>query len=406
MELLNEINKMRNFMGLTPVNESYLLNEAVPPGLQSIIDDIIQGVKGGSKPTIDRVTKTAFNKFLKSNSIDDFLKDDKSSHYLIKWIKDTDGTNFRNALKGAIKKEEDMATRMSYNAYLKNFDELAQKEIPIYLDIPKPKTNTTKKPVTTTKTNTGSKTNTPNQSQIDKDNAAKLAKQRAENAKLLSKQLNDEVYQLEKIVVDFENKTVKEVLKNPALKQKVRDAKNFLDDIKTKDLSVLSKYKQTQLNSLEATIKNANPGVYSEITNFIGKGWAGFRKLHWGIQAIGVVLLVKFFGGKETGQILKNIWNGAISLGGDILRGMGILDDPETTPEDGTTPEDRTTPETTPDDDLEKFKKFIINDWKSDYREGYVSFRKDGNNYIATDSSVNQEFYYIKNNNTFQYVPE
>jgi hypothetical protein len=183
-------------------------------------------------------------------------------------------------------------------------------------------------------------------------------------------------------------------LKNPGLKQKVREAKNFLDDIKTKDLSVLSKFKQTQLNALEATIKNANPGVYSEITNFLGKGWTGFRKLHWGIQAIGVVLLVKFFGGKETGQILKNIWNGAKSLGGDLLRGMGLLDDPGTTDE------------TTPDDDLELFKQFIISDWKSDYREGYVSFRKDGNNFVASDSSVNQDFYYIKNNNTFQYVPQ
>jgi len=207
-----------------------------------------------------------------------------------------------------------------------------------------PKPNTGGKTNTGGNTNTGGKNNTSNQAQIDKAQQAKLAKQRAENAKLLSKQLNDEVYQLEKIVVDFENKTAKEVLKNPGLKQKVREAKNFLDDIKTKDLSVLSKYKQTQLNSLEATIKNANPGVYSEITNFIGKGWAGFRKLHWGVQALGVVLLVKFFGGKETGQILRKIWNGAKSLGGDILRGMGILDDPETTPENGTTPE--TTPET------------------------------------------------------------
>jgi hypothetical protein len=189
------------------------------------------------------------------------------------------------------------------------------------------------KPKTVSKPNVSQKTNTPNQSQIDKVRDAKLAKQRAENAKLLSKQLNDEVYQLEKIVVDFENKTAKEVLKNPGLKQKVREAKNFLDDIKTKDLSVLSKYKQSQLNALEATIKNANPGVYSEITNFIGKGWTGFRKLHWGIQAIGVVLLVKFFGGYETGQIIKNIWNGTKSLGGDLLRGMGLLDDPGTTPE-------------------------------------------------------------------------
>lgn len=154
MELLNEINKMRNFMGLTPVNESYLLNEAVPPGLQSIIDDIIKGVKGGSKPTIDRVTKTAFNKFLKSNSIDDFLKDDKSSHYLIKWIKGIDGTNFRNALKDAIKNEPDKVTRMSYNAYLKNFDELSKKATPIYLDLNISKPKTPKKPVTTTKTKT------------------------------------------------------------------------------------------------------------------------------------------------------------------------------------------------------------------------------------------------------------
>ena len=130
------------------------------PGLSTIIDDVIKSGKVGAKSSIDTVTRTALNKFLKSGSMEAFLKDDKNSYHLIKWIKGTDGTSFRNALKVAIKNEPDKVTRMSYNAYLKNFDELAQKEIPIFLDIPKPKTNTTKKPVTTTKTNTGGKTNT------------------------------------------------------------------------------------------------------------------------------------------------------------------------------------------------------------------------------------------------------
>jgi hypothetical protein len=159
MELITEINKMRSFMGLIPVNENHLLSEGVPPRLSTIIDDVIKSAKVGTKSSIDTVTRTALNKFLKSGSMEAFLKDDKNSYHLIKWIKGTDGKSFRNALKAAIKNEPDKVTRMSYNAYLKNFDELAQKEIPMYLDlgldIPKQK-----KPVTTTKTNTGGKTNT------------------------------------------------------------------------------------------------------------------------------------------------------------------------------------------------------------------------------------------------------
>lgn len=159
MELITEINKMRNFMGLTPVNENHLLSEGVvPPGLSTIIDNVIKSAKVGAKSSIDTVTRTALNTFLKSGSMEVFLKDDKNSYHLIRWIKGTDGTSFRNALKVAIKNEPDKVTRMSYNAYLKNFDELAQKEIPIFLDIPKPKPNTGGK--TNTKTNTGGKTNT------------------------------------------------------------------------------------------------------------------------------------------------------------------------------------------------------------------------------------------------------
>jgi hypothetical protein len=293
------------------------------------VDDLLNvAVKG--KNALDDVSKELFRNSVLKNTTITLAEKNSFINALVK--------NPVTTTKYANKTNQQIFSKFKNAGYP---DDVAQK----IANKLKP-TKTTPKPNTGGKTNTGSKTNTPNQSQIDKANAAKLAKQRAENAKLLSKQLNGEVNELERIVVDFENKTAKEVLKNPGLKQKVREAKNFLDDIKTKDLSVLSKYKQTQLNALEATIKNANPSVYSEITNFIGKGWTGFRKLHWGIQAIGVVLLVKFFGGKETGQILKNIWNGAKSLGGDLLRGMGILDDPGTTDE------------TTPDDDLELFKQF------------------------------------------------
>jgi hypothetical protein len=230
MELITEINKMRNFMGLTPVNENHLLSEGVPPGLSTIIDDVIKSAKVGAKSSIDAVTRTALNKFLKSGSMEAFLKDDKNSYHLIKWIKGTDGTSFRNALKAAIKNEPDKATRMSYNAYLKNFDELAQKEIPIFLDIPKPK-----KQVTTTKINTGGKTNAVNTKIIANTN----------------KMIDDIVKNVDNITPENTENYIRQFLTQETTKGTIKLGKSSIDDV-VRDINVIlnPKGKIKDLNSI------------------------------------------------------------------------------------------------------------------------------------------------------------
>jgi hypothetical protein len=56
-------------------------------------------------------------------------------------------------------------------------------------------------------------------------------------------------------------------------------------------------------------------------------------------------------------------------------------------------------------DKLDLFKTFIINSWKTDYKEGNVTFYKEGNYYVAEDKSVNTRYLYKYNNNTFELVP-
>jgi hypothetical protein len=55
---------------------------------------------------------------------------------------------------------------------------------------------------------------------------------------------------------------------------------------------------------------------------------------------------------------------------------------------------------------IDDFKKFIKQSWGSDYNENNVTFYKKGNYYIVNDKSVNLSYLYIKNNNTFEYVPQ
>ena len=64
------------------------------------------------------------------------------------------------------------------------------------------------------------------------------------------------------------------------------------------------------------------------------------------------------------------------------------------------------TPPTPNDDIIDKFKQFIISDWKTDYKEGNVTFYKEGDYYVAEDKSVNMKYLYkYNNNNTFEFVP-
>jgi hypothetical protein len=56
-------------------------------------------------------------------------------------------------------------------------------------------------------------------------------------------------------------------------------------------------------------------------------------------------------------------------------------------------------------DKLDLFKTFIINSWKTDYKEGNVTFYKEGNYYVAEDKSINTRYLYKYNNNTFELVP-
>ena len=356
MELITEINKMRNFMGLTPVNENHLLSEGVPPGLSTIIDDVIKSGKVGAKSSIDTVTRTSLNKFLKSGSMEAFLKDDKNSYHLIKWIKGTDGTSFRNALKVAIKNEPDKVTRMSYNAYLKNFDELAQKEIPIFLDIPKPKTNTTKKPVTTTKTNTGGKTNT----KIIADT---------------NKIIDDIVKNVDNITPENTGDYIRQFLNQETTKGTIKLGKASIDDVvrdinvilnprgKIKDLSsifqgrtiaeqrrIANKVIQDLENSIPPEIKSkpfyqrASEGLKNYGQS--GEGWTlkGFinSTLKW-YAVVGIVNFIYLANANETfnWDIIKKsllwpkTWVNAFMSGSSN----------GTTPDNGTTPENGATPD-------------------------------------------------------------
>lgn len=320
------------------------------------VDDLLRVASKG-KGALDDVSKELFrNSVLKNNSITLAQK-----------------SSFINTLVQspvAINKYANKTNQQIFNLFKKaGYPDDVSKTIANKL---KPKTATPKP-------------NTNPQSQIDKAREAKLNARRAEQAKISAQQLSDDIHQLEKIVINFENKSAKEVLKNPGLKSNVKSAKKLLSNIKTKDLSVLKASKAADLDRISAIINKADPGLWTRISASI----SGLSKTG---KIIGVITLLWLLGGKNTMKIIMSIKDALGSWFGEAI-------------DEVTGGSNNSTPETTTDD-LEEFKQFIKNDWKSDYREGYVSFRKDGNNYIANDSSVNQDFYYIKNNNTFQYVPQ
>jgi len=55
---------------------------------------------------------------------------------------------------------------------------------------------------------------------------------------------------------------------------------------------------------------------------------------------------------------------------------------------------------------IDDFKEFIKQSWSSDYDENNVNLYKKGDYYIANDKTDNLSYFYIKNNNKFEYAPQ
>jgi hypothetical protein len=184
----------------------------------------------------------------------------------------------------------------------------------------------------------------------------------------------------------------KVISRDKRLRSFLDSAKEGIKKLDKNTIKELSLTQQNEIKAIEAALKQKSPSLWNEVTKYT-------HKLPKWFKVIGTIITVLVAGTATIG------WDNAGKLVGYLLSmaGSAVKDFFKGFMEQITG--NKTTPENT-NDDMDKFKNFIISDWKSDYREGYVSFKKEGNYYVANDSSVNQDFYYIKNNNTFKYVPQ
>jgi hypothetical protein len=250
MDLINEINKIRDFMGLNSLNENQLINEAVPPGLKKIIDDIIVGSKGPVKREIESTIKPALNKFLSVGDVDKFVLDSKNASILQDWLKSTNGVNFKQALKEKILSEPDTVKQMSYNAYLKGLDDL---ETSVILDIiPKPKTP---------KVNDEIILDVPNISNSAKTNAMKLGINADEMFNEINNSLPKEISRAEKLKLDFveelNNLNIEKGKESLRFSKEINELNLLEKEVKVKTSILDKEYKSLKNKELDGRITDA-----------------------------------------------------------------------------------------------------------------------------------------------------
>lgn len=171
-------------------------------------------------------------------------------------------------------------------------------------------------------------------------------------AKQSLKTLQDEINELKTIVSYFENKSAKEILKNPGLKEYVKSAKQLLNNINDKNLANLPRLTQSDLKSIEAIIKSRDPKLWTRISTMFSK--------HPKILGSAITLIMIYLYGMEnSGYFLSKLTGGAWdmlkSFGGGVIKGIDSRSTTQGAEESkGTTPENKLSDEELSDEELAK----------------------------------------------------
>lgn len=138
-------------------------------------------------------------------------------------------------------------------------------------------------------------------------------------AKQSLKTLQNEINKLKNIVSNFEQKSAKEILKDKGLQSRVQDAKNLLNNIKGKDLSVLDELSKSDLNAIGATIKQRNPGLWTRILSML-------KEHPKRMGALITLTMIYLYGAEDTGYLLSKLtggaWDALKSFGSGVIKGI------------------------------------------------------------------------------------
>jgi hypothetical protein len=223
MSIIVEINQMRNNMGLNPINESDILNEANPlKGIAKLIDDVIKL----GKVSFTVAEKSALDKFIVLNNMDDFLKDELNSKTLKNFVRSTRGKEFLNDLAELIADEPDIRKKVGYQAYVDALQELPTKK--------------------------------------------------------LAKEIGKEITNVDTLVNELLDYSKLEIKKNPDLFRKIQLAKTKLSGITQKNIQSLPQDMKDDIWRLGKIIKDKNPGLWTQIK-------AMFPSLKAGWESIGTL---------------------------------------------------------------------------------------------------------------------
>jgi len=276
MNIINEINQMRNNMGLKPINESDILNEANPlKGIAKLIDDIIKL----GKVVFTSAEKSALDKFIISKNIDEFLKDELNSKTLKNFVSSRNGKEFLEDLGELIAKEPNMAKRVGYRAYVDALQELPTKK--------------------------------------------------------LGKEISKELISIDKLVNELTYYSKLAIKKDPNLLAKLKLAKSKLAGINERDIAnKLPQESKDEIYRLGRIIKDKNPGLWTQMKAMfpsLSKGWEK-------IGAFGRIAIIVLAAGTSLGAAILKILKPAAKQGICNLVSLpwicdGVSSTEETTPE-------------------------------------------------------------------------
>jgi hypothetical protein len=270
MSIIVEINQMRNNMGLNPINESDILNEANPlKGIAKLIDDVIRL----GKVVFTDAEKSALDKFIISKNIDEFLKDELNSKTLKNFVNSANGKEFLKDLGDLITKEPDMRKRVGYRAYIDSLNELPTKK--------------------------------------------------------LTKEISKEILDIDRLVVELMDYSKSAIKKDPNLLSKIKLAKSKLNSLNQKNIQNLPQNLKDEIWRLGNVIKATNPGLWTQIKSMFPSLKAG-----WGsIGTYGRIAIIILLAATPIGAGLLKIIKPATKKGICNIVSIPGWCDEETTPE-------------------------------------------------------------------------
>ena len=264
MSIIVEINQMRNNMGLNPINESDILNEAKPlKGIAKLIDDIIKLGKVVFTPA----EKSALDKFIVSKNVDEFLKDELNSKTLKNFVNSRNGKEFLEDLGELIAKESDMNKRVGYRAYVDALNQLPTKK--------------------------------------------------------LTNEIGKELISIDKLVSELTEYSKLAIKKDPNLLSKIKLAKSKLASVKKKTIDNLPKELQDEISRLGYVINAKNPRLWTIIQSMfpsLAKGWEK-------IGLFGKIIVIILAASTTVGAAIINYLSPALKRGLCVIVSIPVLCD-------------------------------------------------------------------------------